>query len=426
MSRSIERFVEAFVRPMLAGGRVVPQPPYSTVDRDELAREAGVLASADLVALRLVRAQALLPHPPMADPTAQDLSMWLGLHNLTFLDHPQAGRVWTTARKWELVERETRALFEYARPVDLADAVARHVAVSSLIHTYRDDRGSLTAGERPDAPRELPGRVASTRAPARGAAADAGQGGTRWIHAPHARPVARLWPVVLWASPLTTFLDPTIAPPSWAPSTGAGFLRHRGLARAIVFGWARKRDWVEIGRVVAGAALQEMGLLPTKQAGTSSASDPVQEPSSGLRTREGSPLDVDAVTATGTSAEPTLRLAAPRTDPAALLHVFAALVHLHVVKLLEFDARVVPARDPATQAFLAMPLLLRTLAPRLGDPFAGVHDVALTRRWDEHVEHLEAIVPGELVASIAAAVGPAVTPRRADGTPSPQHVEALA
>jgi hypothetical protein len=121
---------------------------------------------------------------------------------------------------------------------------------------------------------------------------------------------------------------------------------------------------------------------------------------------------------TGTSTAPALRLAASRTEVSALLHVFAALVHLHVVKLLEFDARIEPARDLPTQAFLAMPLLLRTLAPRLGDPFTGVEDVALMRRWSDHLEHLAAIVPGELVLSLVAAIAAPATPTSPTPRPS--------
>jgi hypothetical protein len=329
--------------------------------------------------------------------------------------------VWTTARKWELVERETRALFEYARPVDFADAVARHVAVSALASSLREDPASAMTPEPARAP-SMPvigsalARVDRDHpAPLRAS--------MRWTSAPHARAVARLWPVALWASPLTPLLDPTLAPPHWAPSTGAAFLRHRGLARAIVFGWARQRDWLAVGSVVAGAALQEMGLFSQRLAAGTAGPGSSPERRAGLRTLSRDGGDVGDVgegeaSPTGTSTAPALRLAASRTEVSALLHVFAALVHLHVVKLLEFDARIEPARDLPTQAFLAMPLLLRTLAPRLGDPFTGVEDVALMRRWSDHLEHLAAIVPGELVLSLVAAIAAPATPTSPTPRPS--------
>ncbi|MCA9696915.1 MAG: hypothetical protein KC431_05270 [Myxococcales bacterium] len=83
-----------------------------------------------------------------------------------------------------------------------------------------------------------------------------------------------------------------------------------------------------------------------------------------------------------------------------------ALIHLHLLKVLEFDARIsigLGARDWAVQSFLALPLLLEALAPALGRPLEDLGpDQALSRRWEEYREHLAGLVPRPVVDNLLA------------------------
>ena len=56
------------------------------------------------------------------------------------LDHPDTERAWTRDATWQRVETETRSLLAQARPVDMADALVRHLAVGAFLQLRREDQ----------------------------------------------------------------------------------------------------------------------------------------------------------------------------------------------------------------------------------------------------------------------------------------------
>jgi hypothetical protein len=97
--------------------------------------------------------------------------------------------------------------------------------------------------------------------------------------------------------------------------------------------------------------------------------------------------------------------------------VVGALVHLHLVKVLAADARLgvaLGSRDRALLSFLALPLALPALEGVLGSPLAGLRaesqfDARLMRRWQEYVDHLQELVPREIVDTLMATLVPRIT-----------------
>jgi len=95
--------------------------------------------------------------------------------------------------------------------------------------------------------------------------------------------------------------------------------------------------------------------------------------------------------------------------------VVGALVHLHLLKVLELDTRLTLAlgsRDPGTMAFLALPLLLPWLQSELGTPVpeggSGAFEAALVRRWTEYVDRLEELVPRAVVENLLSTLVPRI------------------
>ena len=109
---------------------------------------------------------------------------------------------------------------------------------------------------------------------------------------------------------------------------------------------------------------------------------------------------------------------APVVDGASIGAIAGALVHLHVLKVLEFEARIglgVGARDWAVQSFLALPLLIPQLSPVLGDPLAdpGERDAggvqrSLVRRFTEYTDHLRGLVPRTVVQNLQSTLVPRI------------------
>ena len=102
-------------------------------------------------------------------------------------------------------------------------------------------------------------------------------------------------------------------------------------------------------------------------------------------------------------------------SPRDLGAVVGALVHLHLLKVLELDTRLALAlgsRDPGTMAFLALPLLLPWLQSELGTPVpeggTGAFEAALVRRWTEYVDRLEELVPRATVENLLSTLVPRI------------------
>ena len=433
-------FLARFVAPLFAGGVVEVEAPLSAHDRESMLAQASALLDPEFGALRRRCAQRLVADPALPEPGADELSLWLGLHDVLALDHPDTYRVWTRGSTWKRVENETRALLAFARPTDSAEALARHLAVGAFLELRREDQivsgpeGELRfRGQEP--PRRRLGLFSAGYSEVRSEL-------VRWLEQPHVGAVLRLLPDVMWVSPLTALLRPGFAPPGWSPLMAADFLHQRGFARAICHSWAREREWLRVGGVVAGSLLRslklhrevfgdapstpgvpgvarlmrpgsvegEAGSAPRGEAVAADA-DADADLDADLAGEEAA-AEIEALGLGGGEADEgeldeLMALPEPALErrPEDIGAVVAALIHLHVLKVLEFDARIgigLGARDWAVQTFLALPLLLPALEATLGRPFDGVPDESFARRWDEYREHLAGLVPRPVVEALLA------------------------
>ncbi|KIG18229.1 hypothetical protein DB30_01733 [Enhygromyxa salina] len=456
-------FLARFVEPLLGGGAVEVEAPLSAHDREQMLADAGPLTHPSFLHLRMRLGRRLVAEPALPDPGADELSLWLGLHDVLALDHPDTERVWTRASTWRRVETETRSLLAFARPGDMAEAFARELAVGAFLQLRREDHVvSGPAGDLRFRGQTPPRRRFGLFSPG---FADVRTEVVRWIDQPHATIVDRLLPDVMWVSPLTSLLRPAWAPPGWSPLMAVEFLQARAYARAVCHAWAQEREWLRIGGVVAGSLLRSLDLqgrvfgdlsissVPGSAAAMQRAAKAAQL---GAGVGVGVGVGVGSTARSGGASEDLddpddpddpdqsfdqvdrefaeepsgvlAALPAPAipSAPADIGAVVGALIHLHVLKVLEFDARIsigVGARDWAVQTFLALPLLLPALERTLGRPFdldgaavgprpgssgalfaggAGVVDEGFARRWNEYGEHLAGLVPRNVVDNLHA------------------------
>ncbi|MFO0634958.1 MAG: hypothetical protein U0168_19110 [Nannocystaceae bacterium] len=381
MSRELASFVEDFVVPLLGGGDVWVGRPLRLRERDEWARALGPRVAPQLSYWRLRRAQLLVANPVLEEPDADELALWLGLHNLLVFDHPDRARVWTRATTWRKLEGVTRTLLTLPQPQAAAELLARHVTIGAFVELARAELVVSTPGGELRAAAPEPG----PRKRLRGAVAGAREQTASWWTASHAPETDRLVPDALRASPLTCLLRPLQAPPGWSPLHCAVLLRSRAFARAVCHAWASHKDWTRQGGAVMAALLPSLG----------GASVPAPEPVPG-----------------GQLALPG---AVVPCDPADVAAIVGALVHLHLLKVLELDTRVglaLGSRDPGILSFLALPLLLPTLAPVMGLPMSMSTDTgptaAVARRWTEYVDHLEELVPRSVVENLLSTLVPRI------------------
>lgn len=415
-------FIAGFVEPLLGGGRVHVEAPLSSHDRRDMLADASPLLDSELLHLRTRVAQRLVADPSLPDPGADELSLWLGLHDVLALDHPDTDRVWTRDKTWRAVEAETRSLLAFSRPTELAEALARHLAVGAFLQLEREDHIVADAeGEHRFRGQEPPKRRFGLF---RASYADVRSEQVRWVEQPHRPMVERLLPDVMWVSPLTALLEPRWAPPGWSPLMAVEFLRSRGYARAVCHAWAREPEWLRLGGVVAGSLLRALELHGPVFGGPGDAAVPgraaamrrAEERVDGPRDPD---LDWDPGSEDEDEDEDGLLVALPpapvRSEPEDIGAVIGALIHLHVLKVLEFDARIsigLGARDWAVQTFLALPLLLGALAPVLGRPLEGAPDEAFVRRWEEYCDHLAGLVPRTVVDKLLATLVQRVVERQ--------------
>lgn len=414
-------FLARFVVPLLGGPGVggdghwvEVHAPMSSADREAMlaSKGSGALLSSEFSTLRTRAAQRLVAEPHLPDPNVDELSLWLGLHGVLALDHPDISRVWTRSKTWQRVETETRALLAFARPRAMDEALARHLAVGAFLELRRVDHIVAT----PDGELRYRGQAPPRRRFSLFGAepVDVRSESVRWIERPHRAAVQRLLPDVMWVSPLTALLAPGWAPPGWSPLMAATFLRSRPYARAVCHTWAREREWVRLGGIVAGSLLRTLDLVAEVFADKPGPGVPGVVAAMRRDAGEGS-SDEGAPEAGGAGeageSEEAARLALPapkvefdRHDVGAVL---GALIHLHLIKVLEFDARIsigLSARDWAVQTFLALPLLLSRLEPVLGSPLdeLALADESFARRWEEYREHLAGLVPRTVVENLVA------------------------
>ena len=96
MSRDLRAFVTDFVVPLLAGDDVWIGRPLRPRDRDEWAVALSGTSMPEVAFWRLRRAQLLTAHPSLPDPDIDELSLWIGLHNLLVFEHPDRARPCST------------------------------------------------------------------------------------------------------------------------------------------------------------------------------------------------------------------------------------------------------------------------------------------------------------------------------------------
>lgn len=393
----LAQFVEGFVLPLLGGGPLHVNRPLRPKDRDAMALELGALGShRELMFLRQRRAELLTPHPLLEEPDLDELSLWIGLHNLLVFDHPDRARVWARGSTWRRTEGATRTLLSIPLPTTVDQGLSRHLGLGALVEVRRTDTLVHTAtGEMRYLGQELPRRRFLVALPAAGSAREET---VEWFTQPHAPETHRLIEDALRASPLTCLLHPLIAPPGWSPLWATAFLRDRGLCRSICYRWARHRDWISVGGAVMSALLPSLPTRSTKRI----------EPPEHDRSADG-PLALPG--------------AVVPTSPEALSAVVGALIHLHFLKVLELDARLgvaLGSRDPAILSFLALPLLLSRLAGVMGAPLGGLQptgsatggadslETQALRVWTEYVDHLQELVPKSAVENLLATLVPAI------------------
>ena len=395
MAVTLDQFLESFVLPLLRGGEVFVARPLRPRDRALLQEELTSGSRPELAFTRLRRAQDLTPHPALPDPDDDELALWMGLHNTLVFDHPDRSRVWARSSTWRRVEGATRTMLTLPFPSSTAEGLVRHLSVGAMLDLERTDTVvNSAAGELRFAGQPVPRRRFGFAAVATGSAREET---VRWLDAPHAAETQRLVEDAMRASPLTCLLHPRRAPPGWSPLWAADFLRQRGLSRGVVHRWAQSKDWISVGGAVMSA------LLPS-----------VIRPASARSSGSQDPPRTDG------------RLALPGavlpSGPAAVSAVVGGLIHLHFLKVLEFDARLglaLGSRDPGILSFLALPLLLPSLGEVTGTPLAGLRapggsvgtesfEAGAHRRWNEYVDHLAELVPRtameNLLAGLIAAV----------------------
>ena len=389
MAAVFDQFLDDFVLPLLGGGPVHVGRPLRPRERDEWLGEV-TRAGTALQYVRLRRAQELTPHPGLPEPDDEELSLWLGLHNTFVFDHPDRGRVWSRNSTWRRVEGATRTLLTLPFPDSVGAALARHVTVGAFLKVRRTDVLVTNAtgehrfrGQDPPRRRFLSPSIPGT---AREETMD-------WRTLPHAAEAVRLIDDAMRASPLTCLLEPRTAPSGWSPLLAVDALRQRGLARSVVHHWARGKDWIQAGGAVMNALLPS--IAPP-------SSTPAAVP------RPGGMLALPG--------------AVPASGPDALAVLVGALVHLHFLKVLEFDARLglaLGSRDAGILAFLALPLLLPTLAEITGTPLAGLDvrgaavgqesfEAGAHRLWTEYLDHLGELVPKAAVENLLAGLVPRI------------------
>ncbi|MCA9694619.1 MAG: hypothetical protein KC636_33885 [Myxococcales bacterium] len=401
MPSTLHEFIADFVQPLLGGGALHVGRPIRPKDYRAMVAAIGSPGSVpDLEFLRLRRAQLVVADPELPEIDLDELGLWVALHNILALDHPDRERVWARVVSWRKVESVTRTLLTLGQASDFAVALARHVAVGPFIELRREDHVVVTLeGEERYAGQPVPGRrFLFSGDMSRAARTEV----IEWLADRHMPEVERLIIDALWASPITCLLRPLQAPPGWTPLIAAPFLLQRGFARTVCHAWAASSDWIEAGGAVIGGLLYSLtGRSPQSPA----RSEPDQ------RETDDGPRALPPGGAIAALPGSTFG-AGPREIGA----VVGALVHVHFLKVLELGARLglaASTRDRAVQLFLALPLVLPRIQHILGEPLPEAarvvgFDGQVARRWIEYRDHLAELIPQPVVENLVASLVPRI------------------
>lgn len=391
MADALRGFLHRFVFPLLEGGTLRVGAPLTAKDIRKLEQDAGALGDARLLELRQRRASLLVADGLVELPEIEELHLWAGLYNVLALDHPDLGRIWASERTWGSIERETRTLLTLPPVENRQEALARHVTVGAFTQILRDDfHIPSDEGERVYLG-QLPGR-------GRRGVLSSGEAGmstqtVRWVQT-QAHPAARrAFELALWSSPLTCVLYPELAPARWTPLGSGDFLDHAPLLRAVVYHWERQPDWLALGSAMLRRLPGFDGTpeMQGREHGERSAVDELQGRSVAALVGDRHEL-----------------------DPMAFERMLCLLIHLHLLKVLDFDVRIGlgrSAREDGMQSFLALPLTLDLLEPRWGQPLCERQQPRLFRRWKEYLSHLEALLAVDVIDAVRQAIASAQSPQ---------------
>ncbi len=396
MGASLNGFLDDFVLPLLGGSRstVRLKSPLSYADLANFQDDAGSLTRDDVQYARVRCGRRRVERPLLPDIDTFELVFWMGLHNLLFFDHPQLGQVWASDAKWRLVEATTASFLDRAQPESPAQVVARDLAMEGVMRLVRVDQIVET--------REAEVRYFGQPAPRRIGLFDSvaylqREDTVNWIDFRHSSPTGRLLHRAFRASPLTALIHADRARGRASLRNVASLLAEPAYARAVVYAWAGSEDWDLIGAAVLERLLEDLGL------GIGSEHGP---PSSVAASAEEPEAPPSVTVAAGVD---QLALDSEDTDPAPLV---AALIHLHLLKVLEMKTRAgfgAPSSSPAWKLFFGLPLLLETLAPILGDPGIQVLGAAMEARWTEYRSFVRGIISRDELRWLRDTFAPALT-----------------
>ncbi|MGB1016366.1 MAG: hypothetical protein ACPG4T_19670, partial [Nannocystaceae bacterium] len=85
----LPQLVNEFVTPLLAGSTLRVRRPYRAREYRAMIDELGALHSGDytdLLLLRIRRGQDVVANPCLPDPDADELALWVGMHNILAID----------------------------------------------------------------------------------------------------------------------------------------------------------------------------------------------------------------------------------------------------------------------------------------------------------------------------------------------------
>lgn len=378
MARLVGDFLRGFVQPLVEGGEVHVGKPIS--DSELVALQQGLPhATVELVAVDDARTRAisdLVVRPPSFVLDEDELALAAALHNLLFLEHPDA-EAWSVPSSRLARVRDTARRFVDRPPArDRYHLLARHALLHNLFDLTRVDitlswwTGSAKFfGQQP--PRRLTRwrgvrRVSEDRATARY---------TDLLGDPDVESVIA---ALLRLTPLTDLLSDPRGGPSVEWEDAVVALRDAELARAVAY-----------------RAL---------------------------------PLDADpdrAVAAPARFALSFERMVERRPDPADARCVAAFLVHLNAL------IAVAEARDPDPNApsalltavlaperaarrprglttFFAMPAALQRVAPGLATPPGVAEDARVQARWQRHRAQVADAVGEAVIDTLATRLGRAL------------------
>jgi len=391
---SLDAFLDDFVLPLFRGGTVRLKSPLSSRDLLNFERDVGPLRRDDVQEQRLRCGNRRVESPLLPEIDTFELVYWMGLHNLLFFDHPQLGQVWASDTKWRVVEATTASFLDRGQPDSPAEVVARDVAMEAIMRLTRVDQVIET--------REAEIRYFGQPAPRRIGLFDSvaylqREETINWLDFRHSSPAGRLLPRAFRSSPLTALIHADRVHGRTSLGVVSGLLAEPAYARAVVYAWAGSERWDLIGAAVLECVFDELGI------GIGSEHGPPTDAAASAADREASDNAVP------TLSDDQLALHSENSEPSPLV---AALIHLHILKVLEMKTRAglsASSSSPAWKLFFGLPLLLESLAPTLGDPAIHMLGAAMEGRWTEYRSFVRGIITRDELRWMRDTFAPALT-----------------